>query len=125
VPRLEADHIPVRGDLAHIRLAGKVFVPHYSVPMPRVIAAGGTELRRAGRDDADVMAPLDAGTVFSVLDMAGNWAWGRSERTGWSATCRWPRWRSRARDHFRLHRWRGGHDRPRSPTGWPTGPNSP
>lgn len=77
VPRLEADHIPVRGDLAHIRLAGKVFVPHYSVPLPRVIAAGGTELRRAGRDDADVMAPLDAGTVFNVLDMAGNWAWGQ------------------------------------------------
>jgi hypothetical protein len=23
------------------------------------------------------MAPLDAGTVFNVLDMAGNWAWGQ------------------------------------------------
>lgn len=75
--KLDAAHWPVRGDLAHVRLAGKVFVPHYAVPMERRVAKGGATLRTADRDDADVMDELLGGSLFNVLDMSGGWAWGQ------------------------------------------------
>ena len=74
---LDSAHWPVRGDLAHIRLAGRVFVPHYAVPMPRKIAAGGAALVRATQEGADVLDQLPGGTLFNVLDLAGQWAWGQ------------------------------------------------
>ena len=74
---LDSAHWPVRGDLAHIRLAGRVFVPHYAVPMPRKIAAGGAALVRATQEGADLLDQLPAGTLFNVLDLAGQWAWGQ------------------------------------------------
>ena len=65
----------MRGDLAHIRLAGEVFVPHYAVPMThRTLALA--RLESAPRDDAEVLATMEPGTRFDVLDMAGDWAWG-------------------------------------------------
>ena len=67
----------MRGDLAHIRLAGRVFVPHYAVPMPHRVNDGGATLRNAGRAAGDAMAELAAGTEFNVLDIAGGWAWGQ------------------------------------------------
>lgn len=75
--KIDAAHLPVRGDLAHIRLAGKVFVPHYAVPMPRLIGPQRADLRKIGRADSEVMTTLDAGTLFNVLDMAGAYAWGQ------------------------------------------------
>lgn len=74
----EAGHLPVRGDLAHINLAGRYFVPHYAVPMPRRLAATGA-LLAAGRADAAVIRTMGAGEVFDVLDIAGNWAWGQAQ----------------------------------------------
>lgn len=68
---------PVRGDLAHIALAGRYFVPHYAVPLPRRIAMGGALLRAGVRDDADTLAELAAGGAFEVLDIAGTTAWGQ------------------------------------------------
>ena len=75
--KLDAGHWPVRGDLAHVRLAGKVFVPHYAVPMERRIATGGAVLRTAPQTDSDSLDELLAGSLFNVLDMAGGWAWGQ------------------------------------------------
>ncbi|MGE3692270.1 MAG: SH3 domain-containing protein [Novosphingobium sp.] len=72
----EAGHLPVRGDLAHIRLAGRFFVPHYAVPMPQRLTAA-TELRKAGNDEAEAIENLPEGTLFNVLDIAGGWAWGQ------------------------------------------------
>ena len=69
--------LPVRGDLAHIRLAGKVFVPHYVVPLPHRVNGTGTPLLGAARTDAEVLTTLPAGTAFQVLDLAGAWAWGQ------------------------------------------------
>ncbi len=69
-------NLPLRGDLAHIALAGRYFVPHYAVPQPRIIATGGTMLRAAPREDADALRPLDGGFSFDVLDLQGDWAWG-------------------------------------------------
>ena len=71
-------HTPVRGDLADIRLAGSYFVPHYAVPMARLIGAAGAALLAAARIDADVLGALGHGEVFGVLDIAGDWAWGQA-----------------------------------------------
>ncbi|WP_245638418.1 SH3 domain-containing protein [Croceicoccus bisphenolivorans] len=68
-------YLPVRGDLAHIRLAGSVFVPHYAVPMPHRLTGDAT-LLGAARADAAVLDQVAAGTGFDVLDIAGEWAWG-------------------------------------------------
>ena len=80
--QLDAAHWPVRGDLAHIRLAGICFVPHYAVPMPLVIAGGAAVLRAASGDSAEAIASLAAGTQFNVLDLAGGWAWGQVGEDG-------------------------------------------
>ena len=75
--KLDAAHWPVRGDLAHVRLAGKVFVPHYAVPMERAVVTGGAALLAANKADAEVREQLAGGTLFNVLDIAGGWAWGQ------------------------------------------------
>lgn len=75
--RLDAAHWPVRGDLAHIRLAGRCFVPHYAVPMERRVAAAGATLRSTGRADGAALDTLTGGTLFNVLDISGGWAWGQ------------------------------------------------
>ncbi len=80
--KLDAAHWPVRGDLAHIRLAGRCFVPHYAVPMAHAVIAGGAALRMAGSADAEVMDQLAGATQFNVLDMAGGWAWGQVGEAG-------------------------------------------
>lgn len=84
--KVDASRLPVRGDLAHIRLAGKVFVPHYVVPVAHAVNGSGAQLRAAGKADADLMADLPTGTVFNVLDVAGlgdrAWAWGQVGEDG-------------------------------------------
>lgn len=72
----DAAYWPVRGDLAHIRLAGRCFVPHYAVPMPRAVKQGAP-LRNAGRRDADILVTIVGDTPFNVLDITGDWAWGQ------------------------------------------------
>lgn len=74
--RLDDAHWPARGDLAHIRLAGKVFVPHYAVPLLYALNLPAT-LLSAPREDAAVREKLPADTPFNVLDIAGAWAWGQ------------------------------------------------
>lgn len=72
---------PVRGDLAHIKLAGRCFVPHYAVPMLHRTKASAVLLAQ-GRANAEVIATLDEGTVIEVLDIAGAWTWGQLENDG-------------------------------------------
>lgn len=67
---LDPLHRPVRGDLAHIALAGKVFVPHYAVPMPHAIAAPGATLRKAGNADGEAIVDLAAGVNSGGMDSA-------------------------------------------------------
>jgi len=74
-------HRPVRGDLAHIRCAGRIFVPHYAVPMPHRVTIAA-DLVRAGRGDAEVLATLASDTLFNVLDIAGGLAWGQVGEDG-------------------------------------------
>jgi len=77
-----AGHLPVRGDLAHIRLAGRYFVPHYAVPQPRRVIPPEAVLRAGGNAQADAVETLAGGTVFNVLDIAGGWAWGQVGEDG-------------------------------------------
>src|SRR5579864_5286218 len=78
----EAGHLPVRGDLAHIKLAGRYFVPHYAVPMPHVVAAANARLRLAAKPEAPEVCALPLGAGFDVLDIAGGWAWGQYGEDG-------------------------------------------
>ncbi|KHK92721.1 SH3 domain-containing protein [Novosphingobium malaysiense] len=82
-PSVTADPgcLPVRGDLAHIKLAGRYFVPHYAVPMPHAIKAGAV-LRTTGRDDGEAIMALPEGETFNVLDIAGAWTWGQLGEDG-------------------------------------------
>ena len=67
---------PIRGDLADIALAGKLFAPHYVVPMERAVTAAFSPLRKTPHDDAEQTSELLLGERFMVLDIAGAWAWG-------------------------------------------------
>lgn len=67
---------PIRGDLADISLAGKLFAPHYAVPMLRTGIAPVTEIRAEPHATAMPVSALMHGEEFAVLDVAGEWAWG-------------------------------------------------
>ena len=68
--------VPLRGDLAHIALAGRYFVPHYAVPQPRVVMPGGAPLLTATGVDGEELCTLMEGDSFEVLDVSGSYAWG-------------------------------------------------
>lgn len=78
----EAGHLPVRGDLAHIKLAGRYFVPHYAAPMTHRVRGSAATLRKAAKAEADAIERLPAGARFDVLDIAGGWAWGQYGEDG-------------------------------------------
>ncbi|MDL2352949.1 MAG: SH3 domain-containing protein [Pseudomonadota bacterium] len=80
--KLDAGHWPVRGDLAHIRLAGRVFVPHYAVPMERRVVPCGAKLFAANDKESEVREVLGGGTLFNVLDISGGYAWGQVGEDG-------------------------------------------
>jgi hypothetical protein len=71
-PRLNA----IRGDLADIALAGRVFVPHYAVPKTMVCTAPSHMLKHAADEDAESGSQLLYGETFEVVDITGPWAWG-------------------------------------------------
>jgi hypothetical protein len=71
----------VRGDLADLRLADRVFAPHYAAPMA-VILANDVILREAASMDAAEVARLSAGDTFEVLELAGSNAWGLAPAQG-------------------------------------------
>ena len=65
----------MRRDLADIRLAERVFAPHYAAPLPRPLIAP-VALRAAPAADSEVLAQLESGDVFEVLELSGSNAWG-------------------------------------------------
>ena len=67
---------PIRGDLADIKLAGKLFAPHYAIPMLRTGIAPVTEIHAQPDADSMPVSALMHGEEFAVLDVAGAWAWG-------------------------------------------------
>lgn len=73
---LDARTQAVRGDLADIALAGKLFVPHYAQPMEMTCTANDAALYAAPDPASDDLGAVPAGTAFMVVDIAGDWAWG-------------------------------------------------
>lgn len=80
--KLDAAHWPVRGDLAHIRLAGRVFVPHYAVPMEQRVVPCGAKLFALNNKESEMRQMLGGGSTFNVLDVSGGWAWGQVGEDG-------------------------------------------
>lgn len=68
-------HNAVRRDVADIRLAERVFAPHYAAPMPRRVVVEAA-LLATGDDGAAVLTMVRPGEIFEVLDLAGGKAWG-------------------------------------------------
>ncbi|MBW6525394.1 SH3 domain-containing protein [Sphingomonas sp. RHCKR7] len=65
----------MRADIADVRLADRVFAPHYAAPLRRALAAAAT--LRESRDSASAaLAELPAGAAFDLLDLTGGFAWG-------------------------------------------------
>lgn len=80
--------LPLRGDLAHIALAGTHLAAHYVIPQVRVVGDAGVGLRLASRDDSEVFAQLAPGSRFELLDVAGGWVWGCPGPHGPAGWCR-------------------------------------
>lgn len=74
--RPDPRRVPLRGDLAHIALAGRHFVPHYAVPQPRSVMPGGAALLTATGEGGEELCTLMEGDSFEVLDVSGSYAWG-------------------------------------------------
>lgn len=66
--------LPLRGDLAHVALAGDHFAAHYVVPQA-YIAASGAQVLLAPTKGAEAAFTADAGEALEVLDTEGDWAW--------------------------------------------------
>ena len=76
-PKAEPGRTPLRGDLAHIGLAGKFFVPHYAVPQPRTVMPGGAAREAVARiDPASRVRVIDASTAHRTAD---GWVYGFAE----------------------------------------------
>ena len=58
-----------------MRLADRVFAPHYAAPVAMVLNAAG-DLRQERDADSAVLATLAPGDLFEVLEFAGDHAWG-------------------------------------------------
>ncbi|AUX69264.1 hypothetical protein CHX26_06925 [Porphyrobacter sp. HT-58-2] len=80
--------LPLRGDLAHMALAGSHLAAHYVIPHAHAVGAEGAGLRLNPRDDAEVFAQLPAGSRFELLDVAGEWVWGCPGPHGPAGWCR-------------------------------------
>lgn len=64
-----------------MRLAERVFAPHYAAPMPRTLTRG-VALRASREADAEVLSQLQQGDLFEVLELAGGNAWGVAPGAG-------------------------------------------
>ncbi len=71
----------MRGDLADLRLADRVFAPHYAAPMTVTLDSDVT-LREAASAASATVAQLRAGDAFEVLELAGQNAWGVAPAQG-------------------------------------------
>ena len=76
VAKPEPGTLPLRGDLAHIALAGTHLAAHYVIPHHRIVGTEGVDVMENTRDDSPLITRFEAGTQIEVLDIAGDWVWG-------------------------------------------------
>ncbi|PZT88908.1 MAG: hypothetical protein DI637_07215 [Citromicrobium sp.] len=67
--------LPLRGDLAHIALAGRYLAAHYVIPVSARLDGSDVTLKLSMQDDAEDGATLASGSAVEVLDQAGDWVW--------------------------------------------------
>lgn len=77
---LDARTHALRGDLADIALAGKIFVPHYAKPMEMRSKASSVIYAEAD-PNSEQRVVLHAGQRFMAVDLTGGWAWGFAAET--------------------------------------------
>lgn len=68
--------LPLRGDLAHIALAGTHLAAHYVIPEIRIVGPDGVDVMETTRDDSAIITRFEAGARIEALDIAGEWVWG-------------------------------------------------
>lgn len=66
----------VRPDLADVRLADRVFAPHYAEPMA-MTAIRATAILVAPNSDAATTSMLAVGDAFDVLEVTSAYCWGQ------------------------------------------------
>jgi hypothetical protein len=71
----------VRRDLADIRLADRVFAPHYASCVQRVVVAA-CALREGPDQESSIVTDLAKGDVFEVLEFVRGRAWGVAPAAG-------------------------------------------
>jgi hypothetical protein len=76
-PRTDA----ARRDLADVRLASRVFAPHYAAPVTYV-ATAATPLLESRDPAAETLVQLAIGELFEVLELSAGSAWGRAPAPG-------------------------------------------
>lgn len=62
-----------RPDLADVRVADRVFAPHYAAPLPHPVIADATI---SAVKDGDGVGSMHTGDVFEVLEITALHAWG-------------------------------------------------
>lgn len=67
--------LPLRGDLAHIALAGTHLAAHYVIPHDRQAGPHGVALHLSPSPDAEITQQIAPGAALELLDVAGDWAW--------------------------------------------------
>ncbi|MBX3595097.1 MAG: SH3 domain-containing protein [Sphingomonas sp.] len=76
-PRTDA----ARRDLADVRLADRVFAPHYAAPLTWIVTTA-TPLVESRADNAEILTSLGSGDLFEVLELSAGYAWGRAPAAG-------------------------------------------
>ena len=76
--RLDPATHAVRGDIADLELAQRVFAPHYARALDYRVVVDTDVMAAAGSDDEPPRAKLSAGDRFGVLDISGGYAWGKT-----------------------------------------------
>ena len=71
----------VRRDLADIRLADRVFAPHYAAPLAMIVTET-VPLLVEPDDRAATVVALSEGTSFDMLEVNGRYAWGIAQGAG-------------------------------------------
>lgn len=85
--RPEPGQLPLRGDLAHIALAGTHLAAHYVIPTLAKISEKDVTLKLAPVADGEDHCVLEAGSAVEVLDIAGDWVWLCSGAEGPAGYC--------------------------------------
>ncbi len=75
VVRPDPGTLPLRGDLAHMALAGQHLAAHYVIPHLYTVNASGAALALQAASDSETICAVDQGSTLEVLDFSGDWAW--------------------------------------------------